>query len=392
VAKRRTKHEPRQSATVAEGAISGEPVWLPYSLRLWLVAMFGWTLWVTRNLWSVHNVPPMLPAFEWAWLPLEKFDYFGEALFATFAACVLWPRAAWGAFVAVAAVAMLADQTRMQPQILSFALLMLGTWDDPRAKLIARTHLASLWFFSGVHKLLSPGYYETVAPWLWKGIFPVADHPQLADYARAFGTSIAVIETMMGLAVWLPRLRKCVAVMTLAMHFGIVALLNHLNGWNTSVWGWNCAIAIMGAILVAGWRDPIKVEFVKCGRAVLVASAMLFISPILFYVGRLDGYLSHCLYSDNVAKGTYYDVQRGTVYGLNYLEGPYWSRLNVPLPPAHRLFELYFRKVAKPGDRLVVHDPRWWARVTLNEDYQWDCDKNGLHRASLVPKEGTTVK
>lgn len=392
MAKRRTKPEPRHFAPTVDGTTSGEPRWLPYALRLWLVAMFGWTLWVTRNLWAVHNVPPMLPAIEWAWLPLERFDFYGEALFATFAACVLWPRAGWGAFVAVAAASMLADQTRMQPQVFSFALLMLGTWDDPRAKLIARTHLASLWFFSGVHKLLSPGYYETVAPWLWQGIVPAADYPRLADYAGTFGTMIAVIETTMGLAVWLPRLRRYVAAMVPAMHFGIVALLNHLDGWNTSVWGWNCAIAVVGMILIARWREPLRAEQGRCGRGAIAAAAFLFVSPMLFYVGRLDGYLSHCLYSDNVAKGIYYDSRRGTAYGLNYLDGPYWSRLNVPLPPAHRLFELYFRKAGKPGDRLMVQDRRWWAKKTLNNDYQWNCDRNGFHRTDAAPLEGRTGK
>jgi len=402
VAKHRSRNEPRpveprQHAAAGDGKARSlavkeiapsEPAWIAYALRLWLAAMFGWTLWVTRAVWSVHSEPPMLPAFEWSWLPLERFDYYGEALFTAFASAIIWPRLGWTAYVVVAAAAMFADQTRMQPQMFSFALLLLGTWESPRAKLIARTHLASLWFFSGVHKLLSPGYYATVAPWLWQGIAPVADYPTLADYAGMFGATLAGIETAMGIAVWIPRLRRYVAGAAFAMHFGIVALLNHLDGWNTSVWGWNCAIAIVGFALIVRWRGPLLDDFRRCGRATTVAAVLLFVSPLLFYVGRLDAYLCHCLYSDNVASATFYSADRRRVFAMNGQEGPYWSNVNVPLPPAHRIFETYFRRVAEPGDVLIVRDPRWWAKKTLNSDYQWRCDANGCYREQLAPREG----
>ncbi len=46
----------------------------------------------------------------------------------------------------------------------------------------------------------------------------------------------------------------------------------------------------------------------------------------------------------------------------------FWQRrepaiaLNVAIPPEHRLFEAYFNQVAEPGEKLIIEDPRWWAR------------------------------
>ncbi|MCE9606098.1 MAG: hypothetical protein K8U03_14470 [Planctomycetia bacterium] len=361
--------------------------WVAYGLRLWIVAMFGWTIWVTRPLWTAHAVPPLLPLVE---LPsaIARFDYYGMALFAAVAASVAWPRVGWSAYVAIAAVSLVADQTRMQPQLFSFALLMLGTWRQPAARLLARSHLASLWFFSGLHKLLSPGYYEQVAPWLWEGIAPVADWPNLADYSGLFGSTIAAIEMGMGLAVWVPRLRKYVAALALMMHFGIVALLQHMNGWNTSVWGWNCAIAIVAFVLIGGWREPLRNDCRQCGMKGVVPAVILFLSPVLFYFGKLDAYLSHCLYSANVPTAIFYPADGESPYQMNGIEGPYWDALNVPQPPAHRVFEAYFRHVAKPGDTLSVADGRVWAKLSLNSSYHWRCDRNGVLRRELAPPDG----
>lgn len=358
-----------------------EPAWLTYGLRLWFTLMFGWTLWVTQPLWTAHAEPPLLPVVD---SPLTQFDFFGEALFAAFAAAVVWPRLGLGAYVVVAAAAMFADQTRMQPQMFSFGLLMLGTWKRPAAKLIARTHLASLWFFSGAHKLFSPGYYSLVAPWLWQGIMPVERHPELAAFSAPFGAGLALIEIAMGTAVWFPRLRPIVAWFALGMHIGIVALLSHLNGWNTSVWGWNLAIAAAAFLFIGRWREPVSDDLARCGRRPGAAAALLFVSPLLFYVGSLDAYLCHCLYSANVASAEFRPGDGRLPYMLNWIGQP----LNVPLPPAHRLFEAYFRAVAKPGDRLVVRDPRWWAKATINDYYEWRCEPDGSCIRTLDPQPG----
>jgi hypothetical protein len=89
-------------------------------LRIWLIAMFGATLWVTWPLWREHDSPPMLPLVE-----LPAFQYFGVLMFTAYASAVFWPRAGLAASVLVGLTAMVADQARMQPTIFSLWLLML---------------------------------------------------------------------------------------------------------------------------------------------------------------------------------------------------------------------------------------------------------------------------
>ena len=36
--------------------------------------------------------------------------------------------------------------------------------------------------------------------------------------------------------------------------------------------------------------------------------------------------------------------------------------VNFPLPPGQSIAEAYFEKIRKPGDELVITDPRPWAR------------------------------
>lgn len=378
------KHEPRASRDRNHGDSlpATEPDWITYGLRIWLVAMFGWTLWVTRLLWTVRAEPPLLPAFD---SPLVQFDYFGEALIAAFAACIVWPHAGLAAYGVVAAAALTADQMRMQPQIFSFALLMLGTWSNPTAKLLARTHLSSLWFFSGFHKLFSPDYYTQVAPWLWKGIVPVV---AFDSFATSFGVILAVIEVGLGICLWFPNLRRYVAWVALAMHLGIVATLNHLDGWNTSVWAWNLAIGAVAFVLIGRWCEPLRFDIPHRSRWVGAGAVLLFASPVLFYFGALDAYLCHCLYSANVASAEFHPGDGKQPYKLNWIG----ASVNVPLPPAHRLFESYFRAIAKPGDRLLVRDPRWWAKLSLNNYYQWRCDSSGIHRDQLTTESGPQVE
>ena len=108
----------------------------------------------------------------------------------------------------------------------------------------------------------------------------------------------------------------------------------------------------------------------------------------MFYVGLLDPYLSHCLYSSNVPVATMYPAQVGSVpYPMNSQEGPYWRYLNVPQPPTHRNFELYFRAVAKPGDKMIVNDERAWAEWAGCNRYEWRRTDAGIDRAPIAPIE-----
>lgn len=355
-------------------------VWIIYGLRAWIAAMYTATLWVTHRLWSERAEPPLLPLIE-----LPSFNGYGELLFATACMFIVWPRFGLLANVVVGLVAMAADQTRMQPQIFSFWMLMLGTWRAPSAQLLSRTHLASLWFFSGFHKLLSPEYYTAVGPWMWQGLFPPEHWPDVPDYSRQFATLIAATELSLGVLIWWPRARPFVAGVAASLHIGIVGMLYSMNGWNTSVWGWNLALAASAIVIVGGWRTPFVEQIRSCGLVASIGALLLFVSPALYYVGALDAYLSHCLYSANVPTAQFVPAPEthALPYQLHWVDGPYWKNLNVPQPPTHRNFELYFRRVARKGDKLIVTDNRAWAVRSGWGRYAWEFNASGIQRIPL---------
>jgi uncharacterized membrane protein YphA (DoxX/SURF4 family) len=355
--------------------------WVVYALRVFLVGAMIATLWLTWPLWTVRESPPLLPL-----APLPAFDHYGTLMIVTAATFIIWPRAGLAAHVLVSLAAMTADQTRMQPEIFSLWLLMLGTWPNSAAQLLGRCHLASLWFFSGLHKLLSPGYFSDVAPFLWNGLFSPETQAKLPDLAKPAAAGLAIVEMLLGVVVFVPRLRRAAAVVAVLMHCGVVWILHRHNNWNTAVWPWNFALAVVGATLIAIWPRSLRDEYRVVGRYRFTAALVLFLSPALFYVGMLDAYLCHCLYSANVPTATMYPAQIGAApYQMNASELPYWKKLNVPQPPTHRNFELYFRAVAKPGDRMLVEDPRAWARWAGYDRYLWRRSETTIDRLRLPP-------
>lgn len=329
--------------------------------------MYAATLKLTWPLWGERVTPPLLPLVE-----LPAFHYYGIVLLVTAACIPFWPRAALAANVLAGITAMVADQTRMQPEIFSFWLLLLGTLPHPACKWIGRSYLASLWFFSGFHKLISPGYYHGVAPFLWEGILPSREWPSLAYLAVPTAVLMAVVEMSLGIAVCFPRLRRVAAIVIVALHCSAVLILHRLDDWNTAVYPWNLALAVVGASLIYTWRSTPADERRICGTPIFAAGVALFCSPLLFYVGLLDPYLSHCLYSANVPSAVMIPADADSrSYEMNGTDGPYWANVNVPQPPAHRIFEEFFHRTAKPGDRLDVSDSRLWAIWTGWDRYRW---------------------
>lgn len=396
MAARKNSNERRAPATV-RGEAASTTSWLAASsrraaawfavtpwpfvlLRVWLIAMFAATLTVTQPLWGTHFDPPMLPL-----APMPRFDGYGELLLLTYGLCFFWPRAALGVHIVAGLAAMTADQTRMQPQIFSFWLLMLGTWPQPTARWLGRCHLGSLWLFSGLHKLLSPAYFRDIGPWMFHGLFPAAQWPSLVGYDTAFAATVAIVETLLGIAVFVPSLRRWAAVVGALVHGGILCVLWRLN-WNTSVWAWNGALVVAAPVLIGGWRGTAADMRRSCGRVGFAAGLALYLSPLLYYVGLLDAYLSYCLYSANVPTATYYPLRSAPFgYVVNRDRGSYWKNLNVPQPPTHRNFELYFRAVAQPGDMLVVDDPRVCARRFGYARYAWRYDGTSHEQVPLPP-------
>jgi hypothetical protein len=317
---------------------------LDIALRCVVVGCQAATLLITYPLWQVHTSPPMLPA-----LPLPKFDM-GIVLLLSLAVVMIKPL--WGVALHTILIvyAMLIDQMRIQPEVISLLFLLWGSLPNPNAKGLARAHLIALWCFAGFNKLLSPGFMNSTAQWMLTGL--VTSPP--AWLSRNFGYVVVATESGTGLMALFPHTRKLSAVVAFGLHMGILLDLSVGHHWNQSVWPWNAALAFAGFLLIAPWKEPPFASWrCSCRPIVQGLVILILISPLGFYVGITDAYLAHNLYSSNVPTAT----------SSAFAPTKTWDVFNVPLPPEHRLFEQWFRLVCKPGDTLSIWDSRWWFRA-----------------------------
>ncbi|MBS0208674.1 MAG: hypothetical protein JSS27_06930 [Planctomycetes bacterium] len=302
---------------------------------------------VTWDLWQVREFPPMLPL-----LPLPQV---GFALLMIVTALWVLAQPRWGmvAHLATIVLAIVCDQTREQPEIISMALVMLGTLEAPSARFVGRAHLMTMWLWAGGHKLLSAGFYDNVVPYLmdpWLG--EVSD-----DQTRPLGIAMALPELLFGVLLWWPRLRRPVVVAATLFHLGIFLTLSPVGlYWNESVWAWNLVLAVAGWGLFWPWHEPVMVDWRHVARWAQVAAVLLLVSPIGYYFGVVDAYLSHCLYSGNTLHAETVGAEPGFV-----LPGATWEKLAVPVSPSYRNFRTYFQRAGKPGQTLRITDPRYFA-------------------------------
>jgi len=313
------------------------------AFRWLVVGAQGATIGITWPLWLVREDPPLLPAVDW-----PQFSP-GPWLVASLVVALVLPRTGAALHVGLLVVAMLLDQTRMQPEVISLGILLVGTLPGDGPRLVGRAHLIALWFFAGLHKLLSPEYFSGVVPSMFGGD---ATDPSLA--LQVLGGAMALGELSLGLLAIVPRTRRACAVAACVFHLLVLMWLAGRMQWNPAVWPWNLTLAAAGFALVWPWTTSLTHDL-RAARWIPRATAvLLLVSPLGYYFGLVDPYLAHCLYTRNVPK-----AQRMTIGGPQPLDT--WSALSVPLPPAHRILEQYFQKTALPSERLVIDDPRWWA-------------------------------
>jgi len=348
-------------------------------LRLVLVAAQAATVVITWRLWQARDEPPNLPV-----LPGLPQPDLGLLVLATLALVLVRPR--WGlpAHSLALAAAMALDQLRIQPELVSLALLLWATWPAGEGRptpasglLLGRSHLIALYLWAGVHKLLSAEYVDSASRF-WTRALPGLD----GGLARTLALGVAAFEVALALLVAWPPSRRWAGWVAGLMHFAIFLSLSPLGrGRNEAVWPWNLALAVAAPVLISTWTGGWRAELRASRPAAALLALLLLASPALYYAGRLDAYLSWCLYSVNVPVAVLVRAEqqrRLDAAGETRLRLPDLNSelrsLHVPFPPAQRLFLQYFARVGHPGDALHVYDPRpWAARNGLRERVvPWD--------------------
>jgi hypothetical protein len=352
-----------RTPTVAPAAASVGVAMLAF--RWLVIACQAATIWITWPLWVQRDAPPMLPL-----LGLPAFDV-GLPLLATLAVTFLAPLLGIASHTLLLVYAILVDQTRLQPEIVSLAFLLWGTLPDLTARGFARAHLISMWLFAGLNKFLSPDFLNGTAQWMLSGL-PIDPSPWLRVNV---GYLIAGSELGIGVLALFPRTRLLAALLAFAVHMTILYDLSPLgHDWNPSVWPWNLALAFAGFALIAPWKESVLESLRRCSRWARPLIVLLALAPIGFYFGVVDAYLAHNLYSSNIAQASV--TCRGTC-PLNVDPSVTWEELNVPLPPEHRVFAQFFALTCRAGDEMVISDSRWWYRQQGLATQRLDCPVEG---------------
>jgi uncharacterized membrane protein YphA (DoxX/SURF4 family) len=339
-------------------------------LRFVLVLAQVVTLALTWQVWEVRGAAPepgqagpsgvpSLPLIPW----LPAFDV-GPLLLVTLVLCVVRPRLGVVLHTLAFVLAACLDQTRLQMKMVSLTLLLWGTLPARGPQLLARAHLVALYFYAGLHKLLSEGYVERMGPGYWKGILP-----GLGDELAAWmSTGTAWFEMALGVFVIVRVTRWPAAVLAAGMHLTIlVTLAIQGTGRNVAVWPWNVALALAAPTLLLTWRHSLR-ETLRVRAPALATAAVVLLSPLGYHRDLVDPYLAYCLYTDTV-KGTLLTSERldamraagATNVQVPGLDAAYTQALGTPLPPSQRAFVAYYEAVRRPGDVLLIDDPRPWA-------------------------------
>lgn len=361
-------------------------------LRVLLALMQAMAIGLTWQLWQVRTAAgdaPNLPVLDAGWVQQLQFS-FGWLLLASLVLAVMRP--GWGIILhcGLLVLAILLDQLRIQPEFISVAILLIGTLPGGGPKRLARCHLIALWFWAGLHKLLSAGYLFDSGPRMWTDT--IGELPRGLAVGLAVGA--AVFELWLGIVAIVPRARRLVPWLAALLHAGILLSL-FVQGWNPAVWPWNVAV-VAAAVELFGREQKSEdkgqttedsgswVEF-----SWKMAAVIALLHPGLYYVGLADAYVSWCVYSSNTPAATLYAAGADSRVDdaiaadnkldpaaleevLEFAEGDelqfkHYAALQVPLSPAPRLFELYFRRVGRPGEMLVIDDPRPVARWRQRE-------------------------
>ncbi len=311
------------------------------------------TLLVTWPLWHERRDPANLPVVD----TLAGVPWGVPLLLATLLA--IWrPRFGGPAFLALYGLAVLGDQVRIQPEVLSLGLLMTLPALGPSGRAASRWLLAATWLWAGLNKALSLAW-PTVGAAFIAGVY---DRPG----ARvAIAWIVPLWEIALGIGAMVPRAWRATAVGAAALHVGILLTLSPLlAGVNASVWAWNAALAIVAVLLF--WVP--RPEPLLATTPVRLAALGLLATPLLFYGGAIDAYLSHHLYTYDTPTA----VRCEPDGGCRTETFDTFGSLDVAFPPEARLFRAAFEADCVPGSHLDVTGIR--TRVTGDPDVtRYEC-------------------
>jgi hypothetical protein len=341
-----------------------------FCIGLWMSS----ALWIGPRSFPLAPVSSLFPVTEDA-VALDLY----VGLFVLAAVALVAPKPGWpvAGFLAIIAAFCLTDQTRWQPWVFQYSVLLgimaVHPWhgadaDGERRTLnVLRLIVAFTYIYSGLQKI-NLNFMENDFPWLVQPITGLL--PSTSPLLHGVGMAAPFIQVAFGIGLFTRRFRRVSLMAAVAMHLFILTMFGPMGlDWNNIVWPWTAAMAVFDVLLFAGaefsWR-----EIVWGGRdprhvAAIVLFAML---PALSFFNLWDSYLSSALYSGNLTEAQIYLSDAGkaalptaiaaravhTSPDTNVLNLQRWAieDLNVTPYPETRVYRAIAKRVCSN-----LHDP-----------------------------------
>jgi hypothetical protein len=335
----RSRHDDRpllslRTACEVRGVFAGRQLVAVAAAGLVASYLLSW------DLWQVRVDPPNLPLVAAA-----SMIGLGVPLVTAALSTLVFPRAGAMLHAVLLALAITGDQIRLQPGFISLTIILLAAAWPSRLMVLGRWHLATLWFWAGFHKALSAG-------WPTGGATFIANAAGVPDMRGFVSVAVPVFEIgLAGLAVW-PRTWRILRVIAPLFHVGVVLLLAAV-WWNTVVWPWNLAIAAAVPFLFGTESASMRLPASRRVMWPATVAVLLVLYPAGFYVGYVDAYVAHNLYTSNVSQA-YVCTEETEPERCIPLLSSILEELNVPLPPEERLFVALFERACAPVEYLRI--------------------------------------
>lgn len=203
-------------------------------------------------------------------------------------------------FFAAAATSILLDQTRLQPWLYLFSIMLLlgatcGSTSAAGVLNALRISIIGTYLFAGLQKF-NLSFCESVIPLMLEKIVP--NMPPTMGYA--IGIPLAVMESSLAVLLSFKTSSRYGACAAIAFHGMTLLLLTHQN-WNAVIWPWNIGMMlIVWFLFIRSGQDGILDLFRPDSAQKVVALVLFMLLPVLNFFGLWDNYLSAALYSGNV--------------------------------------------------------------------------------------------
>jgi hypothetical protein len=293
-------------------------------LKITVILMFCLGLALSPHLWIGPRSYPLAPVFDFLPQAGHPLDYVLFTAFFALAAAILVaakPQKFIAAFLGNTVVFCLFDQTRWQPWVFLYGFLLatmaLFSWDSEdvagrnRALNAARLIMAATYLLSGLQKI-NVNFMHNDFPWIVSPITEVV--PAAAPALNRLGMAAPFIQVAFALGLLTRRFRRISLIAAVVMHVFILATFGPLGlNWNSIIWPWTAAMALLDIILFAGAQRFSSRDIILSDRHPYHATVLVvFIGlPLLSFVNLWDSYLSAALYSGNITDAEIYTNDRG---------------------------------------------------------------------------------